>query len=86
MKAIVMTFKVNKDGNMGGFWGRKNKGQMYYQVKKNSVILFLSTLEIKNIYLYYKSVYMPFNCSENSFFSFCIKRKHYKMVTNVSFS
>lgn len=83
-----MTFKVNKNGCMEGFWGKKkNKGQMYYELKRISVNLFLSTLEIKKIYLYYKSVYMPFNCSEHSyFFSFCIKRKHYMMVTNVSVS
>lgn len=47
-----MNFKVNKNGCMGGFWGRKNKGQMYYELKKNSVIVFLSTLEIKKIYIY----------------------------------
>lgn len=48
-----MTFKVNKNGCMEGFWGKKkNKGQMYYELKRISVNLFLSTLEIKkNIFI-----------------------------------
>lgn len=47
-----------------------NKGQMYYELKKKkqcySVPVYLRNQ--KNIYLYYKSFYMPFNCSENSYF------------------